>query len=95
MVIEPTLASRVAEADFFRVAPCRLEPNEPESSRSLVERCAPDQAQFFGLYFSKIDDLEFHLADLTNSDDAVAIAKIVANGRPVYAFDPVAGERSL
>lgn len=95
MPVDATLAARVAAADFFRVSPCKIEPDEQESGRPLVERCSQDEAQFFGLYFSRTQDLEFHLADFTCSDDAVSIAKIVANGRPVYAFDPVTGERAL
>jgi len=95
MLAEATLAARVAAADFFRISPCREETDEPGSTRGLVERCTPDQAQFFGLYFSNAADLEMHLADFTNPDDAIRVARIVANGRPVYAFDPLAGEREL
>lgn len=95
MPVQATLATRVAAADFFRIAPCKVEPDGGDSAREMIERCSPDQAEFFGLYFSKAADLEMHLADFTNSDDAISIAKILANGRPVFAYDPIAGERPL
>jgi hypothetical protein len=81
-----------AEAHFFRVSPCRIEPGcEPDDTN--VERCAPADAEWFGVYYGRTDAPELALADFDTEAEALAFARQTAGSRPVYRFDPINGER--
>lgn len=83
-----------AGADHFRVSPCRIEPGaEPDDT--AVERCAPADAEWFGVYYGRAGEGELSLADFDTEAEALAFARHAANGRPIYLFDPVNGERSV
>lgn len=82
-------------AHFFRVSPCRFDPAVPteEADDLAVERCAPADATWFGVYYGWTNADELSLADFDTQDEALHFARFAAAGRPIYLFDPVSGER--
>jgi hypothetical protein len=77
------------DAKRFTVSPCTFDDGIDES----VVRCAPAEARFWGVYAVCHGGVSDHVEDFDTEAEALAYAFTLANGRAVYLFDTVNGER--
>lgn len=79
------------DARRLQVRSCRFDGEEDDTN---VVACAPNEATFWGVYYQSDNCPEWlSLADFDTEAEARAFAFHIANGRAVYAYDTVSGER--